>query len=77
MKTSKQKRKIQVLTEQDMAKMDAKRKPRDFFAFVKAMEAEISGSSAQTDSLSRESGKRQETALESLESAFAKGGSAE
>ena len=66
------KHRIQGLAEQDIARMDANRKPRDFFAFVKAMEAEISGSSAQTDSLSRESGKRQETALESLESAHEK-----
>ena len=66
------KRRIQVLTEQDIARMDAKRKPQNFFAFVRAAEADLSRFEPQTGKLSSEAEKRRECALESFKSAHEK-----
>jgi hypothetical protein len=62
-----------VLTEQDIARMDAKRKPQNFFAFVRAAEADLSRFEPQTGKLSSEVEKRREGVLESFKSASKKG----
>lgn len=67
------KRRIQVLTEQDIARMDAKRKPRNFFAFIRAAEADLSRFEPQAGKLSSEAEKRWEVPLESFKSASEKG----
>jgi len=67
------KRRIQVLTEQDIARMDAKRKSKNFFAFVRTAEADLSRFDSQADKLSSEAEKRREVPLESFKSASEKG----
>jgi hypothetical protein len=64
---------IQVLTEQDIARMDANRKPKNFFAFVRAAEADLSRFEPQTGKLSSEAEERREGVLESFKSAYEKG----
>lgn len=66
-------RRIQVLTEQGIARMDAKRKPQNFFAFVRAAEADLSRFEPQTGKLSSEAEERREVPLESFKSACEKG----
>lgn len=67
------KNRIQVLTEQDIARMDAKRKSKNFFAFVRAAEADLSRFEPQADKISSEAEKRREVPLESFKSACEKG----
>lgn len=67
------KRRIQVLTEQDIARMDAKRKSKNFFAFIRAAEADLSRFEPQAGKLSNEAQKRREVPLESFKSASKKG----